>query len=253
MSKRLEFKIANLGTFALASPCTESWAAMKGTDTVRHCERCDLDVYDARKMTVAELEQRFATGRRVCLRLWVRFDGTLLTKDCPSGVKALVTFARERSQKELRELIIASGGRPPLSRRLWIPVVVAVAVAALGWNLFGDQVRRSFGRSDDALGGVGGENIAYDLNHAQEPELPTWMRTPRALLSLASTPRVARLARRGGLASPPPLGREPREARPRAPEARAQRAGDEGRAIGHPTDGRTSGAARAAVVAQWAA
>jgi hypothetical protein len=140
MTNPLKFKIAKLGTFALATPCTESWDAMKGSETVRHCERCALDVYDARKMTVAELDQHFSRGGRVCLRLWVRFDGTLLTEDCPRGVKALVAYARERSQEELRRLIISSGGRPSLARRLWIPAVVALGVAGLAVALLREEL-----------------------------------------------------------------------------------------------------------------
>lgn len=75
----------------IASPCTESWDAMKGDDRVRNCASCKLNVFNTREMTEAEIVAMLtaANGGRVCGRIFQRRDGTILTKDCPTGVAAI--------------------------------------------------------------------------------------------------------------------------------------------------------------------
>lgn len=82
----------DLNKIRIASPCTMSWAEMKGDDRVRHCGACQLNVYNVAGLSSAEtveLLTRNASGERVCMRLSRRSDGTLLTNDCPVGVKLL--------------------------------------------------------------------------------------------------------------------------------------------------------------------
>ena len=70
----------------IASPCRESWDDMRGDESVRHCERCSLNVYNLSAMRedqVAELIQR--TEGRICARFYQRLDGTVMTADCPVG------------------------------------------------------------------------------------------------------------------------------------------------------------------------
>jgi hypothetical protein len=63
---------------------------MIGDDRVRHCAQCDLDVFNLTSMTRAEAESLIASANegRVCVRLFRRSDGTVLTRDCAVGVKA---------------------------------------------------------------------------------------------------------------------------------------------------------------------
>jgi hypothetical protein len=73
----------------VASPCSASWESMSGTKAARFCEQCELHVYDFSQMTRAEAEALVArTEGRICGRLYRRADGTILTKDCPVGLRA---------------------------------------------------------------------------------------------------------------------------------------------------------------------
>jgi hypothetical protein len=74
----------------IASPCSSSWEQMAGDERVRHCTACDLNVYNFAAMTRGEIgELLLRTEGRVCARLYRRADGTLLTKDCPTGLRAV--------------------------------------------------------------------------------------------------------------------------------------------------------------------
>jgi hypothetical protein len=74
----------------VASPCSASWDAMEGDGRVRFCRLCSLNVYDLSEMTRAEVEALVSkTEGRLCGRLTRRADGTVLTKDCPVGLRAL--------------------------------------------------------------------------------------------------------------------------------------------------------------------
>ena len=72
----------------IASPCTERWEDMKGDERVRHCASCKLNVYSLHEMTMSEVEElmRSPSGR-LCARLYQRKDGTVLTADCPVGLR----------------------------------------------------------------------------------------------------------------------------------------------------------------------
>jgi hypothetical protein len=72
----------------IATPCSANWADMPGTDKVRHCSQCQLDVYNFSVMTPLEVNQIVAarTGR-LCARFYQRADGTMLTENCPVGFR----------------------------------------------------------------------------------------------------------------------------------------------------------------------
>jgi hypothetical protein len=61
---------------------------MTGDDRVRFCGQCEKHVYNLSGMTRADAERlvRESTGE-ICVRLYQRTDGTVLTADCPVGVK----------------------------------------------------------------------------------------------------------------------------------------------------------------------
>jgi hypothetical protein len=72
----------------VASPCSESWSEMSGDDRKRFCGKCEKNVYDLSAMTRREAEVFLAMQEgSVCVRFYRRFDGTILTSDCPDGVK----------------------------------------------------------------------------------------------------------------------------------------------------------------------
>ena len=77
----------DLQQLKIASPCYERWDNMKGDDRVRHCASCKFNVFNLSELTRAEAEQLVATTEgRLCVRLYKRWDGTVITADCPVGV-----------------------------------------------------------------------------------------------------------------------------------------------------------------------
>ena len=72
----------------VASPCSANWDAMPGDARLRHCAACNKNVYDLSNMTRAEIEALVtATEGKFCARLYKRADGTVLTADCPKGLR----------------------------------------------------------------------------------------------------------------------------------------------------------------------
>lgn len=79
------FDINNL---KVAKPCLASWENMSGGDRTRFCSLCELNVYNISEMTAAEVQALIGTsGGRVCGRIHKRADGTVLTRDCPVGLR----------------------------------------------------------------------------------------------------------------------------------------------------------------------
>jgi hypothetical protein len=74
----------------VASPCKADWAQMIGTDRVRFCGQCNLNVYNLSSMTKMQAESLIAdTEGRLCVRFYRRADGSILTRDCPVGLRAI--------------------------------------------------------------------------------------------------------------------------------------------------------------------
>jgi len=79
-----------LDRMRIASPCSVSWEKMSGDDRMRFCDQCNLHVYNISAMTKEQVAALVTgTGGRICARLYRRADGTVLTKDCPVGLRAL--------------------------------------------------------------------------------------------------------------------------------------------------------------------
>jgi len=74
----------------IASPCPTTWEQMKGDERTRFCELCNLHVYNIAELTAAEARSLVInTEGRLCARLYRRSDGTVITKDCPVGLRAV--------------------------------------------------------------------------------------------------------------------------------------------------------------------
>ena len=79
-----------LDRVSVASPCKADWAQMIGTDRVRFCGQCNLNVYNLSSMTRVQAESLIAdTEGRLCVRFYRRVDGSILTRDCPVGLRAI--------------------------------------------------------------------------------------------------------------------------------------------------------------------
>lgn len=75
----------------VAAPCPARWESMEGDERVRYCGSCRLHVYNLSGMDSEEAEDLLSAheGRRLCVRYYQRRDGTVLTRDCPVGVRLL--------------------------------------------------------------------------------------------------------------------------------------------------------------------
>ena len=74
----------------IASPCHVGWDRMKGDERVRFCDSCKLTVYNFSELTSREINELIVKSEgRICARMYRREDGTVLTRDCPVGVRAL--------------------------------------------------------------------------------------------------------------------------------------------------------------------
>lgn len=82
----------------IASPCTVDWNTMDGDDRVRVCGACKHNVYDTSKLTSKEIVDLMARDSKACLKIYRRADGTLLTEDCPFGLRTLRRGARTASK-----------------------------------------------------------------------------------------------------------------------------------------------------------
>ena len=109
-----------LDQVGVASPCHVNWSDMAGDDRARFCSHCKLNVYDLGAMTRDEATA-FISGRegRTCVRFYRRHDGTILTRDCPVGLRAV---------------------RRRLARA--VAALASVVVALIGGTLFGSWANR---------------------------------------------------------------------------------------------------------------
>ncbi len=74
----------------IAAPCQADWDQMIGSEQVRFCGQCSLNVYNLSGMTRSDAESLIAgTEGRLCVRFYRRSDGSIITKDCPVGLRAI--------------------------------------------------------------------------------------------------------------------------------------------------------------------
>lgn len=87
-----------LQTIRIASPCNVAWASMQGNERTRYCGACEKRVYNLVGMSDGAVAELFESqGDDVCIRLYQRHDGTLMTQDCPTGFLA----ARRRFRRTI--------------------------------------------------------------------------------------------------------------------------------------------------------
>jgi hypothetical protein len=110
-------RLTILDDIRIASPCPAEWAEMVGDDRARFCASCSKHVYNISAMTAEEATALIREREgRLCVRIYRRNDGTVLTADCPVGV-------RSRPRKRLHK-ILALG--------LVVPALLLAAMASAG-------------------------------------------------------------------------------------------------------------------------
>lgn len=87
--EELRRRLPLLSKVHVATPCDVPWDTMTGDDRKRFCSQCSKHVYNLSEMSAQEAETllRSAEGRELCVQLYRRADGTVLTQDCPVGVR----------------------------------------------------------------------------------------------------------------------------------------------------------------------
>ena len=94
----------------IAAPCDANWAEMEGDADVRFCKHCSKSVFNLSMMSREEAESVLLVGDgQICLRLYRRDDGTVLTDDCPVGA-AKQRFWRRATGLAAAGLIAAALG-----------------------------------------------------------------------------------------------------------------------------------------------
>jgi hypothetical protein len=83
--------IYTLNNISIASPCPADWNEMRGNAQVRFCDHCNLNVYNLSGMSQESAEALLMEkqGTPLCVRLYRRADGTVITQDCPVGLQVL--------------------------------------------------------------------------------------------------------------------------------------------------------------------
>lgn len=87
---------SKLSRMGVAAPCTSSWDKMTGDETVRFCHECKLNVYNISSMTERDAEELIRQKEgKLCVRFYRRKDGTVLTDNCPVGLRRIRNFGRK--------------------------------------------------------------------------------------------------------------------------------------------------------------
>jgi hypothetical protein len=90
-------KHIDVDNLQLASPCSAKWKDMRGDDRTRLCLACEKNVYNLEAMTRREIHALIVeTEGQFCGRLYKRKGGTVLTADCPLGLREKVGLAAHR-------------------------------------------------------------------------------------------------------------------------------------------------------------
>ncbi len=81
----------------IASPCDEKWDDMIGDAQRRLCAGCNQNVYNLEAMHAEEIVDLIErTEGQFCRRVFLRSDGTVLTADCPVGLRRIARAAKRR-------------------------------------------------------------------------------------------------------------------------------------------------------------
>jgi|ERR1700730_11957293 len=79
-----------LDNVRVAAPCNADWEQMIGNERARFCGQCNLNVYNLSSMTRSEAESFIVQNEgRLCVRYYHRADGSVITENCPVGLRAI--------------------------------------------------------------------------------------------------------------------------------------------------------------------
>ena len=142
----------------VATPCPANWERMPGDERVRFCDSCGLHVYNISAMTRAEADSLVArTEGRLCVRLFRRADGTVLTKDCPVGLRLWRRRVSRAAGAALTAVLSLFGG-------LAATAATATTQGQAAYDSYPLKVKRKRAATKDARPVLDG--TVYDINRA---------------------------------------------------------------------------------------
>lgn len=81
---------STLDDVRVAAPCSADWDNMFGNERVRFCDQCQLNVFNLSEMSKEDAERLIGqTEGRLCVRFYKRQDGSIITQNCPVGLRAI--------------------------------------------------------------------------------------------------------------------------------------------------------------------
>lgn len=81
---------SRLDNIRVAAPCNADWDSMSGNERVRLCAQCNLNVYNLSEMSRVEADRLINQAEgRLCVRFYRRRDGSIITQNCPVGLRAI--------------------------------------------------------------------------------------------------------------------------------------------------------------------
>lgn len=116
----------SLPELKIASPCPARWVDMPGDDRKHFCDACGEHVHNLAAMRDSEIAA-LVEGGTFCGQIYRRADGTILTADCPVGVR----LARTRM------------GRVALRAAAASFALLATTAAAIGATTWGQRILSS--------------------------------------------------------------------------------------------------------------
>jgi hypothetical protein len=123
----------------VAAPCNVGWDNMVGDERVRFCGQCSLNVYNLSGMTQGEAERLISQAEgRLCVRYYRRADGTILTKNCPVGLRALKRRLSRVAGASISAVLSFFAGVLAVTGLRERPLISSVAKAAtieVNWNM----------------------------------------------------------------------------------------------------------------------
>jgi hypothetical protein len=119
----------------VASPCTAEWNEMLGDERVRFCLSCEKNVYNLSSMAKDDAEAllRERVGDDLCIRFYQRTDGTILTADCPVGVK-------KKRRKKLALAVAGAGAMAAAAATMFMKETCTTGAIAGGAMYQGEMV-----------------------------------------------------------------------------------------------------------------
>ncbi len=109
----------SLENLMIAAPCDVEWKDMVGNNQLRRCNACQLNVYNVKSLTSKELEELFqsdqARNGQLCMQLYRRADGTIITADCPRGLKKIRAFSGRLWRMVAAAIAVIVGSSPALA------------------------------------------------------------------------------------------------------------------------------------------